>query len=401
MRVWQFSEQPYTPAWSVPGSVGITLPSAHCDPVQAGTLLNRYLDEYMLADELGLNIMINEHHSTSSCMSNSCMTTVAILARQTKKARLLPLGIPLANRSDPLRIAEEIALIDAISGGRLEVGLVKGASYEVFVSNKHPTNFMERYWEAHDLIIEALRSTSENFSWEGKYFHYRTVGIWPRPIQTPHPPIWMTASSAGSARTHAKYDYNCATFLSGAVARTVFDGYRDSYKQAHGRLPTDDKLGYLAVVSVAGSRQAAFKRAETMKGYFNTAMRLDPQFRNPSGFVPVEELVQMTKAGPMANRQRMRNGQPLPSDATVEQYIDAGLMFVGTPDDVYDQIRQFYGEVGGFGNLLMMGQAGTLDHAETADNLTVFANEVLPRLRNLSMKDCLDKVSSTAWENVA
>ncbi len=81
-------------------------------------------------------------------------------------------------------------------------------------------------------------------------------------------------------RLHAKLDYNCATFLSGAVARCVFDGYRDSYKSVHGRQPSEDKLGYLAVVTVAGSRDEAFQRAAKMKGYFDTSMRLDPQFRN-------------------------------------------------------------------------------------------------------------------------
>jgi len=407
MRVWQFSEQAYTPAWSLPGSMGVTLASNHCDPVQAGALLNRYLDEYMLADELGLNIMVNEHHATASCMSSSCMTTLAILARQTKKARLLALGIPLANRSDPLRVAEEIAIVDAISGGRLEAGLVKGASYEVFMSNKHPTRFMDRFWEAHDLIVAALSNTGENFAWDGEYFHYRTVSIWPRAIQSPHPPIWMTASGPGSAKVHAQYDYNCATFLSGTVARSVFDGYRESYMSAHGRLPSEDKLGYLAVVCVAGSRNEAYRRATKMKGYFDTSMRLDPQFRTPPGFASVEESLRAAKAGRNAGWLKMRNGQPLPSDATVEQYMDTGLMFVGTPDDVYDQLRQFYSDVGGFGNLLMMGQAGTLDHAETTDSLTLFAREVLPRLRELSLDNCQpldrrqDALSGAAWERIA
>ena len=380
MRVWQFSEQPYTPAWSQPGSIGVTFSPGYCDPVQAGTLLNRYLDEYMLADELGLNIMVNEHHSTASCMSASCMTTLAILARQTKKARLLALGIPLANRSDPLRVAEEIAMVDAISGGRLEVGLVKGAGYELFMSNKQPTHFMDRFWEAHDLIVEALSNTGGTFSWEGRYFHYRTVSVWPRAIRSPHPPIWMTASGAGSARLHAKYDYTCATFLSGTVARSVFDGYRESYKLAHGRTASEDKLGYLAVVSVAGSRAEAFKRAAKMKGYFDTAMRVDAQFRNPPGFASVDEMVKAT-------RQKTSGFLSVPPNATVQDYMDRGLMFVGTPDDVFDQLKQFYADVGGFGNLLMMGQAGTLDHAETVDNLTLVATELQPRLLELSLED--------------
>jgi len=383
VKVWQFSEQAYHPAFAGPGAMRVTLPQHLCDPAEATVLLNRYLDEYMLADELGYNIMVNEHHAAATCMSTSCMTTLAVLARQTRNARLLALGIPIANRSNPVRVAEEIAMADLLSGGRLEVGMVKGAPYEVFMSNRKPHGFMDRFWEAHDLILEALTNQGDNFAWNGENFHYRVVSLWPRPLQQPHPPIWMTASSAGSAAQHAKLDYTCATFLSGAVARSVFAGYRDAYVEAHGRLPSEDRLAYLALVSVADDRATAFARAEQMKAYFSTAARLDPQFRNPPGFMSVQDNVRLLKLGPNAIRPRTRDGKPLPPDPTIEQYIDAGLMFVGTPDDVFAQLQQFHGEVGGFGNLLMMGQAGTLGHAETVENLTLFAREVMPRLGDL------------------
>jgi alkanesulfonate monooxygenase SsuD/methylene tetrahydromethanopterin reductase-like flavin-dependent oxidoreductase (luciferase family) len=384
MKVWQFSEQAYYPAFDVPGSMRVTLPQSHCEPLEAKALLNRYLDEYILADELGYNIMVNEHHASATCMSTSCMTTLAILARQTKTARLLALGIPLAHRSNPVRVAEEIAMVDVLSGGRLEVGLVKGAGYEVFMSNQWPNGFLDRFWEAHDLVVAALANTAENFSWNGEHYHFRVVSLWPRPFQQPRPPIWMTASSAGSAAQHARLDYTCATFLSGAVARSVFAGYRQAYLETHGRQPSDDRLAYLAVVSVANDRATAFARAEQMKAYFATAARLEPHFANPAGFNSVRDNVRMLQAGPNAVRPRTRDGKPLPLDPTIEQYIDAGLTFVGTPDDVFAQIRQFHGEVGGFGNLLMMGQAGTLGHAETVENLTLFATEVTPRLTELS-----------------
>ncbi|TGX54348.1 LLM class flavin-dependent oxidoreductase [Sphingomonas gei] len=384
MKIWQFSEQAYHPAFQQPGAMRVTLPQSKCDPFEAGRLLNRYLDEYMLADELGLNIMVNEHHAAATCMSTSCMTTLAILARQTSKAQLLALGIPLANRSNPLRVAEEIAMVDALSGGRLEVGLVKGAAYELFMSNRQPTGFMDRFWEAHDLILAALSNQGDNFSWEGEHFHYRTVSMWPRPIQQPHPPIWMTASSATSAREYGKRGYTCATFLSGAVARSVFTGYREAYVQAHGEQPGQDKLAYLALVACAGDRKTAFARAEKMKSYFTTAARLDPQFRNPLGFSPVDANIRMLQAGANAMRPRMRNGDPLPVDGTIEQYMDAGLFFVGTPDDVHEQLARFHDETGGFGNLLMMGQAGELGHADTVDNLTLVGREVAPRLAELS-----------------
>jgi len=385
VKVWQFSEQAYHPAFDVPGSMRVTLPSRHCDPAVAGTLLNRYLDEYMLADELGYNIMVNEHHAAATCMSTSCMTTLAILARQTRNARLLALGIPIANRSNPIRVAEEIAMVDVLSGGRLEVGMVKGAAYEVFMSNRLPARFNDRFWEAHELITEALRNSGDNFSWDSENYQYRAISLWPRPLQQPTPPIWMTSSSAFSSIEHAKYDYTCATFLSGAVARSVFDGYRKAYLEVHGRPAPDKRLAYLGVVAVAGDRGSAYERAEHMKAYFTTAARLDAQFRNPPGFNPVKANVKMLQAGPNAVRPRLRNGAPLPSDATIDQYIDAGLMFVGTPDEVYQQLKQFYSDVGGFGNLLMMGQAGTLSHEDTVDNLTLFARQVMPRLQELSV----------------
>ena len=384
MKLWQFSEQAYHPAFEVPGNMRVTLPQHHLDPVEAGQLLNRYLDEYCVADEVGLNIMINEHHAAATCMSTSCMTTMAILARLTSKARLLALGIPLANRSNPLRVAEEIAMADCLSGGRTEIGFVKGASYELFMSNRQPTHFMDRFWEAYDLIQDALSNEGDVFSWEGEYFHYRTASLWPHPIQKPTPPVWMTASSASSASTYGKMGLVCATFLSGTVARSVFGGYRQAYAAEFGKPADRDRLGYLALVSCANNRDEAFKRAEQMKSYFLTAARLEPTYRNPLGFNPVEANVRMLMSGGGGGfRPKMRNGQTVGPDGSIEEYMDAGLYFVGTPDDVYEQIARFHDEVGGFGHLLMMGQAGELGHADTVDNLTLMGKEVAPRLAEL------------------
>ena len=120
MKIWHFSEQAYPDAWTKdPVSLRVTLLNKHFDPVEGGKLLNRYLDEWAYCDEIGTNIMINEHHSTATCLSSSCTLQLAILARETKKVRLLCLGIPLANRTDPVRVAEELSYIDCISGGRL------------------------------------------------------------------------------------------------------------------------------------------------------------------------------------------------------------------------------------------------------------------------------------------
>src|ERR1700689_3223564 len=135
MRVYHMTEQSYSPAWKGDQHLRVSLPNNACDPQTAADLFHRYYDEWLLADDLGLDIMINEHHATATCMSSVAVVPLAILARQTKRARLLVLGYPLGNRIDPLRIAEELATVDVISRGRLEMGFVKGVPYELPVSN--------------------------------------------------------------------------------------------------------------------------------------------------------------------------------------------------------------------------------------------------------------------------
>ena len=143
MRCWYFSEMAYHPAWDAGlarGSLRVVLPSSNFDPPTAHGLLNRYLDEFALCDEVGLDIMVNEHHSTATCMTVSVPMALAIIARETKRARLLSLGTPIANRPDPVRVAEEMAWLDVLSGGRLEMGLVKGAPYEIQPANSNPAD---------------------------------------------------------------------------------------------------------------------------------------------------------------------------------------------------------------------------------------------------------------------
>ena len=122
--------------------------------------------------------MVNEHHATATCMSAAAVVPLAVLARITQQARLLVLGYPIANRPDPVRVAEELATIDVISRGRLEMGFVKGVPPEVPVANLNPVFQMERFWEAHDLILKAMTTHDGPFNWEGEHFHYRHVNIW-------------------------------------------------------------------------------------------------------------------------------------------------------------------------------------------------------------------------------
>ena len=104
MRVFHFTEQAYPDAWDKhQGSLRVVLPNRMLDPQIAADRLHRYYDEWKLADELGYDIMVNEHHSTATCMASTVIVTLSILARETRRARILVLGYPIAHRPDPLR----------------------------------------------------------------------------------------------------------------------------------------------------------------------------------------------------------------------------------------------------------------------------------------------------------
>jgi alkanesulfonate monooxygenase SsuD/methylene tetrahydromethanopterin reductase-like flavin-dependent oxidoreductase (luciferase family) len=144
----------------------------------------------------------------------------------------------------------------------------------------------------------------------------------------------------------------------------------------------------MALIGVGDTREEGYSRADQILGYSRTSGIVAPQFMNPAGYVSAEISAQMLKSGgasmARATRVQTKDGRPInPRTMTVEEAIDAGLVFAGTPDDVFQQIRAFHAHVGGFAHLLMMGQGGYLSHEDTVANLTQFSREVLPRLGNL------------------
>src|SRR5438128_2726302 len=152
---------------------------------------------------------------SSSAPGTTAPPTSALFPAPGSRPSRWPVTSPISNRREPVRVAEEMAMVDVYSRGRLECGFVRGVPYEISAGNHRPTKMMERFWEAHDLIVKAWTSHDGPFNWEGKYFHHRQVNIWPRPYQGPHPPIWITALSPSSAREVGARGYILARFLTG------------------------------------------------------------------------------------------------------------------------------------------------------------------------------------------
>ncbi|MGB0551559.1 MAG: LLM class flavin-dependent oxidoreductase [Alphaproteobacteria bacterium] len=379
MRIWHFSETayPHLPPEDDYESVRVSMPNRYYDPDIGYELYQNRIDEWCHADELGIDIMINEHHQTPTCVDPAAPIMTGVLARVTKNARLLILGNPIANRRQPVRVAEEMAMIDVMSKGRLECGFVRSVPYEIAPANSNPVRTTERMWEAHDLILKAWTSHDGPFTFEGEFFHHRMVNIWPRPYQQPHPPIWVTALSTGNATDIARKGYKLGTFLGGyEKTPPVFNAYRKAYREAgHGDEVPLENLGYSGLIFVGETEEEGRAGGQHLLWYLSHN-KLPMHFKNPPGYASIDANVMALKGAQIGVR---REGW-VPD---LDEEMAKGIVFCGTPDQVYDQLKKFYDHVGGFGNLLSMGQAGHLSHEDTKKSLTLLAKEVYPRLKEL------------------
>ena len=382
MQAWHFSESayPYLPPAETYPSIRVSLPSKHFDPVKGAALWDRYLEEWQIAEDEGLEIMLNEHHQTATCADPAAPMVLAALARLTTKARLLILGNPLANRRQPVRVAEEMALCDVLSHGRVEAGFVRGVPYEISPANSNPVRMGDRFWEALDLIVKTWTSHDGPFSHEGRFFHHRNINIWPRAYQNPHPPVWVSTTSPGGAAEVGAKGFIQATFLTGFEAtRKIYESYRAAWRKAgRGQDVPNHRLAYAALIYVGETEQEAHDGAEKLLWYV-TANKVAPQFANPPGYSPVAAQVAMQRGVEHPLKQFAKN-------PSVEAAIRSGFMFAGTPDQVYEQIKRHYEYVGGYGHLLIMGQAGFLEHDDTVKGIRMFARHVYPRLKEMFPK---------------
>jgi alkanesulfonate monooxygenase SsuD/methylene tetrahydromethanopterin reductase-like flavin-dependent oxidoreductase (luciferase family) len=373
MRTWFFTETAYPYLPDAYESIRVVLPNRIYNPRVGAELYHRYIDEWLHAEDAGLDIMLNEHHQTATCLDPAAPIMLGILARESKKARLLILGNPIANRRQPVRVAEEMAMVDNLSRGRVEVGFVRGVPYEISAVNSSPVRMSERFWEAHDLIMKAWTTHDGPFSWEGRYFHHRQVNIWPRPYQEPHPPVWITSLSPGSIPAIADHRYVAATFLTGFDgSKAIFNTYRDRARET-GWEAANDRFAYAALVYVGETDEEGFAGARKLMWYVESN-RVAPQFINPPGYVPTAVAA-----------KALRNGGSLYKydKPDLESLIAQGIVFAGNPDTVFRQIKTLYDYNGGFGHLLVMGQAGFLDNKETLGGIDMLAKEVYPRLKEL------------------
>jgi alkanesulfonate monooxygenase SsuD/methylene tetrahydromethanopterin reductase-like flavin-dependent oxidoreductase (luciferase family) len=384
MQAWYHCENvyPFVPqdVLDRADSVRASLPNKYCDPKVAADLFDECLDEHLLCDDLGVNVVSIEHHSGINSLYGASPTILGILARQTQKVRILSLGTLISIRPDPVRVAEEYATADVISRGRLEIGFVKSGDSEMASGNANPVGFVDRFWEAIDLILKSLTSHEGPVSWEGKHYTHRHINIWPPPFQRPHPPLWAASGDpATSAELGRRGMVNALVLRGPEASKHAFDSYRAARHEAGLPMPGTDRFAYAALCYVGDTDDEGVQVGSKLLWFLNTSLKQAPQFsRLLPGRMPPELAAQNYRTKPRPGAVQR------PADSligiTAEQAIARGILCAGNPDTVYKQIMDIYDKVGGFGHLIFIGRSGFLDHREAEKGIRLMATEVLPRL---------------------
>jgi alkanesulfonate monooxygenase SsuD/methylene tetrahydromethanopterin reductase-like flavin-dependent oxidoreductase (luciferase family) len=374
-QYYYFTEQPYTgydpKVQDEYPSLRLTLPNTLFSPELASDLYNRYHDEYQAADEAGFDgIMINEHHTAPFCMQASINITGAILAKITRRVKILMLGGPLPVIDNPLRFAEELAMIDCISRGRLISGFVRGGGVEQLANNVNPVDNRERFEEAHDLIIAAWTRPGP-FRWEGKHFQYRVVNPWVLPLQKPHPPIMVPGTaSPETVIWAARHGYPYVVLGSSLEqTRELVGLYRDTAAET-GYEMQPHHIGYLLRVFVAHTEAKAQQEGHNFFWQNGALTRQPREWMAPPGYASID----------FAGARRLRAvSKPFDSQAYQEAQ-DNYQVVVGTPDQVIERVR-YVRDTLGVGQMCLWAQDGHINHADTLRCIELFGKEVLPALR--------------------
>jgi alkanesulfonate monooxygenase SsuD/methylene tetrahydromethanopterin reductase-like flavin-dependent oxidoreductase (luciferase family) len=349
------------------------------DPDKVSQYYNWTLDELLYAANGGMHgLCTNQHHqNVYGFMANPSLMG-AVLAKLTngQNVAIIQIGSTLPSTTPPTRIAEEYAVLDCISGGRLVAGFPTGLPTDAIISNGIvPIEQRERYREALELVVKAWQAR-EIFAWNGKHYQLPMVSLWPRPIQQPHPPIWIPGSGSASTVELVVERDDCFCHLSyfGAKnAETLGDYYWETVAKK-GRDTNPYRLGFLQLVGVSETDAAAEEYAPHVEYFFHKLLYIPQYLQAIPGFQDYRSLERAVKA-PLR--------EPLdPHALKYKDFVERGFLVAGSPATVRDQLIEGIQRLR-IGHLLVLLHFGSMSHELTLKNIDLFCREVLPHLEGL------------------
>jgi alkanesulfonate monooxygenase SsuD/methylene tetrahydromethanopterin reductase-like flavin-dependent oxidoreductase (luciferase family) len=368
-------------------SVWVDIHSSLFDPRRAHHMYNDFMDELEFAAECGFDaICVNEHHSNGYGLMPSPNLVASSLARRTSDAALCVLGNSLALYNPPTRVAEEFAMIDCISGGRLIAGFPVGSPMDTcYAYGQNPSMLRERYHEAHDLVLRAW-TEQDTFAFNGRFNQQRYVNIWPRPVQKPHPPIWIPGG--GSVETwqwcaEMDYVYCYLSYYGYKAGQSTMDGFWEEMKRL-GKDRNPYRAGFLQFVGVAETREEAYRLyREPAEYFYGRCLHIDPRFAGPPGYTTEATQrrgaqSQVAQAAQLSRYESKFQMLAREMDAIVER----GYVIIGSPDEVAAQLREVAKHLN-VGHLMMLLQFGNMGKDLAKYNTQLFAEQVMPQLHDV------------------
>src|SRR5918992_526932 len=353
---WHFMAYPYlAPDFDQKEYTGwVTVPNRLWDNNKARGLYQEYIDQLAYADELGFDGMVlNEHHQNIYGLMPSPNIIAAALTQRSTRGKLVVLGNLLPLHMNPLRVAEEYAMLDQMSNGRL-----------------------------------IVRSWTEDgpFAHEGRYFPLRYVNPWPKPLQKPFPPIWIPGSRSPSTMSEVAkrgYCYFLSSRSHGGETHCAQQEFA-AVLEKHGDRYQPFRFGILMSAYVAESDRQAREECEEGVWYFLKNC-LKGHLRREGRQLTFGPGVPYIPAP--AWKEYLKNYQPgrkLLGDVENWEELEASQsIIVGSPDTVYQRIWNLI-ERAKVGNLLIQFHIGNMPKDLALKSMTMFAEQVAPRLRENS-----------------
>jgi alkanesulfonate monooxygenase SsuD/methylene tetrahydromethanopterin reductase-like flavin-dependent oxidoreductase (luciferase family) len=350
-----YLDKRFPPGWPVP--------PRGWDPELGTSSMQRIFEVYDAAVELGFDwLAVSEHHYFPSLLGPNPNLIAASLAVRYPTVGVAVLGAVLP-QVNPIRVAEEYATLDALSGGRLIAGMFRGLPNEFIAYGTNPKEARAMFDEAFELILRAWEEP-EPFWWEGRYYRYPMVSVWPRPVQLPYPPIVVSGTSPASAAFAGARRLKLGlTFLIGPErAGEMVQIYRRAAAEA-GWEPTPEDVLYRARVYVADTDAQAVEDSRQYEL---------GDFQGPLAPPPAKQAAQAAIMKEVFGGAAA--GAKVPGKGTMPEYY-------GDPATVANAIRAESQRIG-YGVLDFSFDSFHLPHEKALRSLELFGREVLPQLRD-------------------
>jgi alkanesulfonate monooxygenase SsuD/methylene tetrahydromethanopterin reductase-like flavin-dependent oxidoreductase (luciferase family) len=370
----------------------VTTPYSLTRPEEIAASFKDALDQMMHAARKGFDgLAFTEHGQSIYDMAPNPSLIGSAVAYATEAEGLdtaiCALGRSLGKSREPVRVAEEYAMIDAISNGRLLAGFPVGLAYDANLNNGvPPIDTRARFDENLPLVLRAW-TEKEPFAHNGRFSQYPSVNIWPRPVQA-RPPVWMTGiGNPATMKFALENDFGFNYFGWFGVKSTgdrIFDRFWQVAEEC-GQERNPYRVGLMQTI-VVGDSDAHAKElyGEHVETFFQKFL----------GGLPMEKLALPGQIGIPGLKAIMSD----PGDfglylamrtASYEDMVDAGCVIAGSADSVAEQLSEIATKYG-IGHLLAMLQVGTMGRELTMENIDRFTEGVLPKLKDVFKDEGLD-----------